>query len=102
MSSSSACPRKTSARRQHARDRSLHDGQPQVWRNPESGASGTVETKKAESIAAKPTTVSVAENRVDVDKLPIMDAVGEPYQVVSRKGANVRGGPGPPIRSSNR
>ena len=77
-----------------ARDRSLRDGQPQVWRNPESGASGTVETKKAESIPPKPTTVSVQENRVDVEKLPIMDAVGEPYQVVSDKGANVRGGPG--------
>jgi uncharacterized protein YgiM (DUF1202 family) len=77
-----------------ARDRSLRDGQPQVWKNPESGASGMVETAKAESLPPKPMTVSVQENRVDVEKLPIMDAVGEPYQVVSAKGANVRGGPG--------
>jgi uncharacterized protein YgiM (DUF1202 family) len=77
-----------------ARDRSLQDGQPQVWNNPESGASGIVETKKAESRPPQPTTVSVAQNGVDVEKLPIMDAVGEPYQVVSAKGANVRGGPG--------
>jgi|KBSSwiStaDraftv2_1062776.scaffolds.fasta_scaffold20273_2 hypothetical protein len=76
-----------------ARDRSLREGQPQIWTNPESGASGTVETKKAESTPPKPTTVAM-ESRVEVDTLPIMDAIGEPYQVVSEKGANVRGGPG--------
>jgi uncharacterized protein YgiM (DUF1202 family) len=77
-----------------ARDRSLHDGQPQVWTNPQSGASGTVETKKADTLAPKPMTVAVAQDRVDTTNLPIMDAVGEPFQVVSPKGANVRGGPG--------
>ncbi len=77
-----------------ARNRSLRDGQPQVWSNPQSGASGTVETKKAESLAPKPTTVAVQGNRVDTTNLPIMDAVGEPYQVVAGNGANVRGGPG--------
>ncbi len=77
-----------------ARDQSLRDGQPQVWRNSQSGASGTVETKPAASIPPKPTPVTVQQDRVDVAKLPLMDAVGEPYQVVSSKGANVRGGPG--------
>jgi Bacterial SH3 domain len=77
-----------------ARDKSLRDGQPQVWSNPASGASGTVATKPAQTIPAKPTPVTVQSGRVDVTALPAMDAVGEPYQVVSAKGANVRDGPG--------
>ena len=77
-----------------ARDQSLRDGQPQTWKNPESGASGSVQTEKAQTLPPKPTTVSVAQGQVDTEKLPIMDAVGEPYQVTSAKGANVRGGPG--------
>ncbi len=77
-----------------ARQQSLRDGKPQVWTNPASGASGTVETQRTEMRAPKPMTIAVEPNRVDTTNLPIMDAVGEPYQVVGSNGANVRGGPG--------
>ena len=77
-----------------ARDRSVRERTPQTWKNPESGASGTVESKPAESRPPKPTTVTVAQDQVETDKLPIMDAIGEPYQVTASKKVNVRGGPG--------
>jgi uncharacterized protein YgiM (DUF1202 family) len=77
-----------------ARNESLRDGQPHSWHNAQSGAGGTVETKPAQTIPPKPTPVAVEQGRVEVTALPVMDAVGESYEVTSAKGANVRGGPG--------
>ena len=75
-----------------ARKRSIETGEPQEWKNEESGASGSVETKPAESRAPEPTPVRV-EERVEMTA-PIMDAVGEPYVVTASGGVNVRRGPG--------
>ncbi len=77
-----------------ARDESIRTGQPQTWSNPETGASGLVETKPAEPKPPAPTPVKVQKDRVTSDALPMMDAVGETYVVTSARGANVRGGPG--------
>ena len=75
-----------------ARNRSIETGEKQVWENPESGASGTVETKPAPPKPPAPTPVKVEES-VEVSA-PIMDAVGEPYIVTASNGVNVRQGPG--------
>jgi uncharacterized protein YgiM (DUF1202 family) len=77
-----------------ARDESIRTGQPQQWRNPETGASGTVETAPAPAQPPTPTPVKVQKARVAPDALPPMDAVGEEYVVSGARGANVRGGPG--------
>jgi uncharacterized protein YgiM (DUF1202 family) len=75
-----------------ARKKSIETGEPQVWENPESGASGRVETKAATSRPPEPTQIRV-EEPVEMTA-PIMDAVGEPYVVMASGGANVRRGPG--------
>jgi uncharacterized protein YgiM (DUF1202 family) len=75
-----------------ARQKSIATGEPQEWENPESGASGTVETKPAPAQPPKPTPVKV-EKEVEMTA-PIMDAVGEPYVVTASNGVNVRKGPG--------
>jgi uncharacterized protein YgiM (DUF1202 family) len=75
-----------------ARQKSIETGQPQVWENSESGASGTVETKVAEPRPPAPTAITV-EEPVEMSA-PIMDAVGEPYVVTASGGVNVRRGPG--------
>jgi hypothetical protein len=74
-----------------ARQASIETGEPQVWENPETGASGRVESRPAEPRAPEPTAVKVKKDQLQ--SLPMMDAVGEPYVVVSRTGVNVRGGP---------
>jgi hypothetical protein len=74
-----------------ARQASIDTGEPQVWENPETGASGRVESRPAEPKAPEPTPVRVKRDRLQ--SLPMMDAVGEPYVVISRSGINVRGGP---------
>ena len=75
-----------------ARQKSIETGEPQVWENAESGASGTVETKVAEPRPPQPTPI-VVEEPVEMTA-PIMDAVGEPYVVTASGGVNVRRGPG--------
>lgn len=77
-----------------ARDESIRTGAPQTWSNPDSGASGVVETAAAPPQPPTPTPVKVRKDRVMSDALPVMDAVGEAYLVASARGANVRGGPG--------
>lgn len=77
-----------------ARDESIRTGTPQTWSNPDSGASGVVETAAAEPQPPKLTPVKIRKDRVTSDTLPMMDAVGEAYVVTSARGANVRGGPG--------
>jgi uncharacterized protein YgiM (DUF1202 family) len=75
-----------------ARDQSIKTGEPQVWSNPDSGASGTVESKPAESLPPVPTPIEVEET-VEVSA-PIMNAVGETYVVKASEGAEVHRGPG--------
>ena len=75
-----------------ARQKSIETGEPQEWKNPDSGASGTVETKPAPPRPPEPTPVKV-EKQVEMTA-PIMDAVGEPYVVTASNGVNVRQGPG--------
>jgi hypothetical protein len=75
-----------------ARDAALRSGEPQEWRNDDSGASGRVETEPAPALAARPTTVKV--ERDTVRAFPMMDAVGEVYVVQAGRGARVRSGPG--------
>lgn len=75
-----------------ARQKSIETGEPQEWENPESGASGTVETKPAPPKPPEPTPVKV-EKEVEMTA-PIMDAVGEQYMVTAPSGVNVRRGPG--------
>ncbi|MGH8494756.1 MAG: SH3 domain-containing protein [Gammaproteobacteria bacterium] len=75
-----------------ARKKSIETGEPQVWENPESGASGKVETKPAPAKPPEPTPIKV-EEPVEMTA-PIMDAVGEPYVVTAASGVNVRRGPG--------
>jgi uncharacterized protein YgiM (DUF1202 family) len=74
-----------------ARNISIETGEPQVWENPQTGASGRVESTPAPPRAPEPTPVKVKKDRLQ--SLPMMDAVGAPYVVVSRSGINVRGGP---------
>jgi surface antigen len=75
-----------------AREASLRTGEPQEWRNPDSGASGRVETEPAEPLEPRPTMVKV--QRDAVQQFPMMDAVGERYLVQPGGGARVRSGPG--------
>lgn len=75
-----------------ARKKSIETGEPQEWENPESGASGKVETKPAPPKPPEPTPIEV-EEPVEMTA-PIMDAVGEPYMVTASSGVNVRRGPG--------
>jgi hypothetical protein len=75
-----------------ARDRSIETGEAQEWENPETGASGQVQTRQIAPRPPEPTPVTVKKDRLQ--SLPMMDAVGEQYIVTARNGANVRGGPG--------
>jgi uncharacterized protein YgiM (DUF1202 family) len=79
-------------RMSEARDRSIETGEPQDWENPDSGASGQVQTRQIAPKPPEPTPVKVRKDQLQ--SLPMMDAVGEPYVVTARNGANVRGGPG--------
>lgn len=75
-----------------ARDKAIETGEPQVWENRETGASGQITSTPAPPRPPAPTPVKVKRDRVAA--LPLMDAVGEPYVVTATGGVNVRGGPG--------
>lgn len=77
---------------EEARRISIGSGEPEEWENPEAGASGTVTSVAAQRRPPPPTPVKVKKDQLE--SLPIMDAVDEPYVVTSAGGANVRGGPG--------
>lgn len=75
-----------------ARERSITTGEDQSWKNPETGASGSVSSVPADPRPPAPIPVTVKKDRLE--SLPRMEAVGEPFVVLSNAGANVRGGPG--------
>lgn len=75
-----------------AREQSIRTGERQVWENPATGASGSVESAPAEPRPPAPVAVTVAQN-VELTA-PILDAVGEPYRVRAASAA-VLSGPGP-------
>lgn len=75
-----------------ARRISIQTGKTEEWKNPETGASGTVTSVPAEPKPPEPTPVKVQKDRLE--SLPVMVAIGEPFVVANAGGANVRGGPG--------
>ena len=74
-----------------AREQAIRTGQAQSWQNPQTGASGFVQTEPTTPRPPTPTPVKVRKDRVGTP--PEMDAVGEMYVVIGARGANVRGGP---------
>jgi surface antigen len=72
-----------------AREQAIYTGQPQVWTNPQSGASGSVTSTPAPPKPPAPVQVNALPGRVGTP--PEMVAVGEQY--TATKTANVRGGP---------
>jgi len=74
-----------------ARDRSVQTGQIESWQNPQTGASGSVDSTLAAPKPPQPTPIKVQKNTVEA--LPVLDAVGEEYIVTANGGANMRSGP---------
>lgn len=64
-------------------------GQPQVWKNPDSGVSGRAEVVKTKTTQQR---VSVPVLKDRVKEVPPLDLIGEPYR--AKAGGNVHGGPG--------
>lgn len=74
-----------------ARDRSVRTGQIETWQNPQTGASGSVDSTLAAPKPPQPTPIKVQKNTVEA--LPVLDAVGDEYIVTANGGANMRSGP---------
>jgi surface antigen len=71
-----------------AAQRATLTGEPQVWRNPESGVSGRAEVVKTKTTRQ---TVAVPVLKDRVQQVPPIDLIGESYRATAD--ANVRGGP---------
>ncbi|WP_083829483.1 SH3 domain-containing protein [Oceanimonas sp. GK1] len=77
-----------------ANTRALETGQPQVWRDPETGATGRTEVTQR-TTAREQVPVRVKKDRID--QMPPIDLIGSTY--IATAGSNVRGGPGTDYRS---
>ncbi len=75
-----------------AREQAIASGQPQIWSNPQSGASGSVTSQPAPPRPPAPVQINTLPGRIGTP--PEMTAVGERFVVTGTKGVNVRGGPG--------
>lgn len=77
-----------------ANTRALETGQPQVWRDPETGAKGRTEVSQRTTNNSR---VPVRVKRDRVDQMPPIDLIGATY--VASTGSNIRGGPSTEYRS---
>lgn len=77
-----------------ANTRALETGQLQVWRDPETGATGRTEVTQR-TTAREQVPVRVKKDRID--QMPPIDLIGSTY--IAAAGSNVRGGPGTDYRS---
>lgn len=77
-----------------ANTRALETGKPQIWRDPETGATGRTEVTQR-TTAREQVPVRVKKDRID--QMPSIDLIGATY--IATAGSNVRGGPGTDYRS---
>ncbi|WP_442487685.1 SH3 domain-containing protein [Halomonas litopenaei] len=77
-----------------ANQRALETGQPQVWEDPETGATGRTEVAER---TTRQQSVPVKVQPERVDKIPPIDLIGATY--VANSSSNVRGGPSTDYRS---